>query len=82
MPPNTLEAGLQFARARVVPLEAVRLGLQLQQAPLLAMEKQRLSWGLRPQVTWMERKLETLVVTLPQKSLLATREMLLMIPRH
>ena len=82
MPPNTLEGGRQSARAMVVPLEAVRPGLQLQQAPLLAMEKQRLSWGLRPQVTWMERKLETLVVTLPQKSLLAMREMLLMIPRH
>jgi hypothetical protein len=30
----------------------------------------------------MERNLETLVVTLPQKALLATREVLLMIPRH
>ena len=82
MRPNTLVADPQSARATVVPPEVVPPGLQLQQAPLLAMEKQRLSWGLRLQVTWMERNLETLVVTLPQKALLATREVLLMIPRH
>ena len=79
---NTLAAGPLSARAMVVPLEAVRPGLQLQQAPLLATAKQCLSSGLRPPVIWMEGNLETRSVTLLQQtSRLATREMLQGIPR-
>ena len=79
---STSAAGQLSARAMVVPLEAERPGLQLQQAPLLATAKQCLSSGLPPPVIWTEGNLETRVVTLPQQtSRLATREMLQGIPR-
>jgi hypothetical protein len=66
----------------VVPLEAVRPDLQLQQAPLLATAMQCLSSGLPPPVIWTERNLETRLVTLLQQtSRLATREMVRGIPR-
>ena len=79
---NTLAASPLSARAMVVPLEAVRPGLQLQQAPLLATAKQCLFSDLPPLVIWTEGNLETRLVTLLQQtSRLATREMLQGIPR-
>jgi hypothetical protein len=82
MRPNTLVAGPQSARATVVPPEVVPPDLQLQQAPPLEKEKQRLCWDPPPLATWTEGELKILVVTLPQQtSLLATREMLRVIPR-
>ena len=79
---NTLGASPLSARAMVVPLEAVRPDLQLQQAPLLATAMQSLSSGLRPPVIWTEGNLETRLVTLLQQtSRLATREMVRGIPR-
>jgi len=79
---NTLAASPLSARAMVVPLEAVRPGLKLQQAPLLATAKQCLFSDLPPPVIWTEGNLETRLVTLLQQtSRLATREMLQGIPR-
>jgi hypothetical protein len=52
-----------FARATVVPREAVHPDLQLRQMPLLEKERQCLCWDLRPLVTWMGEKF----VMLPEK---------------